>query len=217
MKFNFVFLGQSVLKYRVPLYVYNSLNKIYETTDLPRANKALAGKIAKEHSLYYQGDGEEKMKKHINLPTDIIMWFHNHFKHYLAFNNIKRYEGKLISVWINEMKEHEYNPVHVHQGQLFTGLSSVMILKLPKSYGTEYSSSEEPANGRLSILGSSSGHFAKIDFSPDVEVGDFFIFPYDVRHCVNPFNGPETRRTLAANFDVKHNPIENRGAHYVRQ
>ena len=51
MKFNFVFLGQSVLKYRVPLYVYNSLNKIYETTDLPRANKALAGKIAKEHSL----------------------------------------------------------------------------------------------------------------------------------------------------------------------
>ena len=23
----------------------------------------------------------------------------------------------LISIWINEMKEHEYNPVHIHQGK----------------------------------------------------------------------------------------------------
>jgi hypothetical protein len=38
------------------------------------------------------------------------------------------------------MKEHEYNPVHVHQGNLYTGLSSVMILKLPESFGVEYSS-----------------------------------------------------------------------------
>jgi hypothetical protein len=37
------------------------------------------------------------------------------------------------------MKAHEYNPVHVHQGNLFTGLSSVMILKLPNTYGVEYS------------------------------------------------------------------------------
>jgi len=44
-----------------------------------------------------------------------------------------------------------------------------------------------------------------------VEVGDFFIFPYDMRHCVYPFNGPETRRTLAANCDVQYNPIKNRG------
>ena len=29
--FNFVFLGQSVLKYQVPLDVYNTINHIYET------------------------------------------------------------------------------------------------------------------------------------------------------------------------------------------
>ena len=46
----------------------------------------------------------------------------------------------LNSVWVNQMFEHEYNPVHVHQGTLFTGLSSVMILKLPESFGVEYSS-----------------------------------------------------------------------------
>ena len=46
-----------------------------------------------------------------------------------------------------KMFEHEYNPVHVHQGTLFTGLSSVMVLKLPQSFGVEYSSPDAPQNG----------------------------------------------------------------------
>ena len=45
----------------------------------------------------------------------------------------------LNSIWVNEMKQHEYNPAHVHRGMLFTGLSSVMILKLPSTFGKEYS------------------------------------------------------------------------------
>jgi hypothetical protein len=87
-----------------------------------------------------------------------------------------------------------------------------MILKLPKSFGVEYSASEAPQNGRLQILGYSSGQFAKIDYQPDIKEGDFFIFPYDMRHCVYPFNGPGWRRTLAANMDVLYDPIKNRGA-----
>ena len=109
------------------------------------------------------------------------------------------------------MFEHEYNPVHVHQGTLFTGLSSVMILKLPESYGVEYSAADSPQNGRLQILGSSSGQFANVDYQPDVKERDFFIFPYDMRHCVYPFNGWGLSRTLAANMDVDYNPIKNTG------
>ena len=45
------------------------------------------------------------------------------------------------SIWVNEMKAGDYNPVHIHQGKIFTGLSSVMILKLPKDMGPELSSS----------------------------------------------------------------------------
>ena len=52
--FNFIFLGQSVLKYQVPLDVYNTINHIYETKypELKPANKQLVGKIEKEHSLF---------------------------------------------------------------------------------------------------------------------------------------------------------------------
>ena len=47
------------------------------------------------------------------------------FKHYLAFNKIREYDTHLNSIWVNEMKQHEYNPAHIHRGMLFTGLSSV--------------------------------------------------------------------------------------------
>ena len=211
--FNFVFLGQSVLKYQVPLDIYNTINDIYEKKypQLKPANKQLVGKIEKEHSLFYNGEDTNKMTRHNHLPADVLKWFDSKFNHYLQWNKIKEYEIHLNSVWVNNMFEHEYNPVHVHQGSLFTGLSSVMILKLPPSFGVEYSAKDAPQNGMLQILGSASGQFAHVDFQPDIKERSFFIFPYDVRHCVYPFNGPGMRRTLAANADVKYDPIKNRG------
>ena len=211
--FNFIFLGQSVLRYKVPVDVFDIINHIYETkySKLKPANKQLIGKIEKEHSLFYNGEDSSKMTRHNLLPQNVLQWFESKFKHYLNWNKVKKYNLHLNSIWVNTMFQHEYNPVHVHQGSLFTGLSSVMILKLPESYGVEYSAADAPQNGRLQILGSTSGMFANVDYQPDIKERDFYIFPYDMRHCVYPFNGPGYRRTLAANMDVEYNPIQNRG------
>ena len=213
INFKVVPLGQTVLRYEVPLDVYNIINHIYETNfqHLPQANKQLVGKIEKEHSLFFGGKNTDKMKKHNLLPDIVLGWFEKVFKHYLDWNKIKEYRMHLNSIWVNQMFQHEYNPVHVHQGELFTGLSSVMILKLPPSFGVEYSASEAPQNGRLQILGSASGQFAAIDYQPELKERDFYIFPYDMRHAVYPFNGPGMRRSLAANMDVEYDPIRNRG------
>jgi hypothetical protein len=213
-KFDFVFLGQSILRYEVPLDIFSTINNIYQNNfdTLDPANKQLVGKIENEHSLFYGGKDESKMKNHNKLTQDVIKYFMDMFRHYLNWNKIKEYDLHLNSIWVNQMKEHEYNPVHIHRGTLFTGLSSVMILSLPSTYGKEYSNDEVPQNGKLQILGSASGQFAKIDFQPSLKVRDFFIFPYDMRHCVYPFNSTnETRRTLAANCDVNFDPIKNRG------
>ena len=211
--FGFVFLGQSVLRYQVPVDIYNTINSVYESSyrKLPKANPQLVGKIEKEHSLFFDGPPNNKMHPHNLLPLDVRQWFVKKFKHYLDWNRVKGYRLHLNSVWINQMFEHEYNPVHVHQGGLFTGLSSVIILKIPESFGVEYSASEAPQNGRLQILGAASGQFSNIDYQPDMKERDFYVFPYDMRHCVYPFNGEGTRRTLAANMDVEYNPIQNRG------
>ena len=209
--FDFVFLGQSILKYQVPLEIFQSINSLYEENknDLNPANKQLVGKIESEHSLYYGGQDESKIKKHNRLPLVVKNYFIQSFHHYLQWNKIREYELHLNSIWVNEMKANEYNPVHIHRGMLFTGLSSVMILSLPSTYGKEYSNEEVPQNGKLQILGSASGQFAKIDYQPELKIRDFFIFPYDMRHCVYPFNSTnETRKTLAANCDVNFDPIK---------
>ena len=57
------------------------------------------------------------------------------------------------SIWINEMKAGDYNPVHIHQGKLcIRDLSSVMILKLPKDMGPEIARPDQPMNGQLQIM-----------------------------------------------------------------
>ena len=215
IKFDFVFLGQSVLKYQVPLDIFTTINQIYEQNynNLYPANKQLVGKIENEHSLFYNGKDESKMKNHNKLSLNVTDYFLTIFKHYLAFNKIREYDLHLNSIWVNEMKQHEYNPAHVHRGMLFTGLSSVMILKLPSTYGKEYSAEHVQQNGRLQKLGAANGQIAKIDYQPPMNIRDFYIFPYDMRHVVYPFNGTnDTRRTLAANCDVQFDPIKNRGA-----
>ena len=214
MNFEVINLGQTVVKYKVPLDIYITINQIYESkfNELLPANHQLVGKIKNEHSLFYNGQEGLKLKKHNYLPLTVLKWFEQCYLNYLDCNNIKGHKIHLTSIWVNTMFEHEYNPIHIHQGDLYTGLSSVMILKLPKSFGTEYSSPDNPQNGKLQILGSANGQFALIDYQPKIRERDFYVFPYDMRHCVYPFNGPDYRRTLAANCDVDYNPITNRGA-----
>ena len=89
--FKVVFLGQSVLRYKVPLDVYNIINNIYEKKypELFRANKQLVGKIEKEHSLFFNGEDNNKMTRHNHLPQDVLQWFELKFRHYLDWNKIK--------------------------------------------------------------------------------------------------------------------------------
>ena len=51
-KFDFVFLGQSILRYEVPLDIFSTINQLYEKNryTLNPANKQLVGKIENEHS-----------------------------------------------------------------------------------------------------------------------------------------------------------------------
>ena len=215
MNFESVFLGQSILKYQVPLEIFVGLNELYETKKkhLPNANKQLAGKIPDEVSLFFSGPSTEKMHVHSYVSEDVLKWFYSVFDHYLKWNKIQEYHMDINSIWVNEMKAGDYNPVHVHKGKLYTGLSSVMILKLPKDYGPELTQPDQPMNGRLQILGNASGQFVKADYSPQVKIGDFYIFPYDMKHVVYPFtNKKAKRRTLVCNVDVTYNSITSRTA-----
>ena len=215
MNFESIFLGQSIIKYQVPLEVFVGLNELYETQKkhLPNANKQLAGKIPDEVSLFFSGPTTEKMHTHNYVSEDILKWFYSIFDHYLNWNRTREYDKSINSIWVNEMKAGDYNPVHIHQGKIFTGLSSVMVLKLPKDMGPEIARPDLPMNGRLQILGNVAGQFVTSDYSPEMKIGDFYVFPYDMRHVVYPFtNKKAKRRTLVCNCDVEYNAIKSRTA-----
>ena len=208
-----IFLGQRINRYEVPLDIFRVINKIYESSvdTLPSAHQQLVGKIKKEHSLYNSID-TPRMKKHNSLPPYIVMWFESIFIHYLNVHDFPIRRTHLNSIWVNEMEPHEYNPIHIHQGTLFTGLSSVMMLKIPKDMGPEIARADNPSRGTLQLMGNCAGYFTKTDFSPSLKERSFYIFPYDMRHCVYPHNNPSVlRRTLAANMDVDYDPIK--GSH----
>lgn len=203
----FVFLGQSILCCKTPKPVLDEINSTYEKLikkkKLLSMENQLAGKIRNEHSLFWNSKDENIMKRHNFLSEITLNFFKEKTIHYLKCNRIKEYKYKINSIWINEMKAGEYNPVHNHRGDLLTGLSSVMLLKLPKNYGEEWAKKDLPFNGQLSFIGNNKGCFCKDGYQPtNLQVGDFFLFPYDIAHCVYPFKGKEKRRTLSANIDV---------------
>jgi len=215
VQFDPIFLGQSVIKYQVPLEIFVGLNDLYDTQKkhLPNANKQLAGKIPDEVSLFYAGPTNKKMHAHSYVSEDIMKWFYSIFDHYLKWNKTQEYRMDINSIWVNEMKAGDYNPVHIHQGKIYTGLSSVMILKLPKDMGPELARPDEPLNGQLQIMGNVAGQFVTSDYSPKMNIGDFYVFPYDIRHVVYPMtNKKAKRRTLVCNCDVEYNSIKSRTA-----
>ena len=84
LNFKFIWLGQTVLSYKVPLDIFNAINSIYETNfiNLPDAHKQLAGKISKENSLFYGVADTSKMHKHNLLPPYVLNCFEIIFKQY---------------------------------------------------------------------------------------------------------------------------------------
>ena len=203
-------LGQAIIKYDTPQHILDEINKVYDERkirDLPATNKFLAGKIKDEFTLYHN-EMNDSSKNFNNVSKKSLDWFQDQFQDYLGVVEKKSVTIRLSSIWVNEMYANEYNPIHTHSSKFSKiGLSSVMILKLPSNYGEEYARPDNPLNGRLQFVGNGGGQFAFTDFRPDVKVGDFYVFPYDMRHAVYPFNTTkEHRRTLAANVDVFYNP-----------
>ena len=209
--FQFVFLGQSVLRYKTPKIIVDEINLTYDKLitkkKFPHMETRLIGKIHHEYSLCWNSEDETKYKRHNFLSKNVLNFFKEKIVHYLKWNQIKEYQYKINAIWANEMKAGEYNPIHIHSGDTRVGLSSVMMLKAPKSYGKEWARKDKPTNGRLAILSNSTGQFCKTDYTPEnFKEGDFILFPYDLRHTVYPFTGKGKRRTLSLNADVTYNP-----------
>ncbi|NKJ45120.1 putative 2OG-Fe(II) oxygenase [Novosphingobium sp. SG720] len=127
-----------------------------------------------------------------------------HFTDYAATENLRdtRLQVAIKEGWINEMTAGDYNPAHCHQGCHF---SSVGFLALPADYNAEFAADKARQNtaGCLQFIDSRSALGAQNLFTIKPAIGDFYLWPSWMLHCVYPFRSAGTRRSVAINLALQ--------------
>ncbi len=119
----------------------------------------------------------------------------------------KRYALNIISAWFVRQFEHEYNPLHIHKG---CTLSCVGYLALPERIEEEWANEEKPfypSHGHLQFAHGTDTHYSVSNFMVRPRVGDFYVFPSYMFHCVYPFKTAGERRSFSMNLSVDEAPV----------
>ena len=195
MKAQTTMFGRMVKKYEMPLEAIEDINLRYEEEKekLDSFGPKLAGRLDSEKGFTHLL-GQTKIAKHIvDCMNDYIE----------TAEKVNLYKGskelEILSCWINDMKEGEYNPPHTHHDN--TGWSSVMFLKVPEFIND----AKDPHKFKDGFIGFiSSDGVGTVWMEP--KVGDFYIFEARHQHCVMPFKTKvkgEIRRSMSFNFIEK--------------
>ena len=109
------------------------------------------------------------------------------------------------TAWVNFMKKGESNPPHIHHN---CHLSSAILLDLPDEIKEEQKKWKGTGEGpaALSFFVANPQSFHTNSWAFKGEVGDFFIFPWNLTHSVSNFISDVTRVSLAANFKITDTP-----------
>ena len=197
VKIQVLTLGEIVVKFEMPEKFVNDINEVFDSKEETTVDWStqLAGKIKKE-----------KLVNHL-LDDNIKGTFQMCFQEYMQRCGsvlTKTHQLVLDNAWINDMYANEYNPAHFHASKnSLVGLSSVLFLKTPDTYGKEIINPNTPSNGHLEFIGGQQHSLAISQLRLSPKVGDFFIFPYTLVHTVYPFSGTDqVRRTLSYNCDI---------------
>ena len=124
--------------------------------------------------------------------------------------DIKNYNHgiQLVSGWFVRQFENEYNPLHIHTG---CRMSCVGYLALPEGIEKEWEEDykdHHPANGHIQFAYGNASGYNQTNFMIKPQVGDFYIFPAELFHCVYPFKTEGERRSFSVNFNFIEVPKE---------
>ena len=191
MKAQTTLFGKIVKRYDIPLDQIDDFNVTYEINkkNLNSFGHRLAGRLDSELEFTHLL-GETKMAKTIGQCI-------NDYVDTLEKLGIFEEEKKLhiLSCWINDMKEGEYNPPHTHHNR--TGFSTVLFLKVPELIN-DTKDPHKFQDGRLGFIGPNDTCTWM-----EPKVGHFYVFEASHQHCVMPFKTKvkgEIRRSMSFNF-----------------
>ena len=184
--------GRMVKRYDMPLEAIDDLNHKYEEhkKNLNSFGPRLAGRLDSELE-FTSLLGQTKIAKSIG---ECINDYVDTSEKLGIFDEEKKLH--ILSCWVNDMKEGEYNPPHTHHDA--TGWSTVLFLKVPEFIND----AKDPHKFKDGQLG-----FVSVDGTGSTwmepEVGHFYVFEAGHQHCVMPFKTKvkgEIRRSMSFNF-----------------
>ena len=107
---------------------------------------------------------------------------------------------QMKSAWLISQWPGEYNPIHIHTE---CSLSTVMNLKVPEFLPS--TKPERDDDGCIMFIGAGgqNSRLTRNIIKIKPKVGDFYIFPAHLQHCVYPFktDGDYERRSMSFNAD----------------
>ena len=129
------------------------------------------------------------------------------FKTDLSYEEVVKNVGSktsitVLSAWYVRSFAGDYNPIHTHTE---CELTCVGFLKTP-DFAKENRKKNSSSNGELQLLSNGGGearHFFENDsirFIP--KVGNWYLFPSNIRHLVYPFNCKGERRSFSINMNT---------------
>ena len=153
----------------------------------------LAGHLDTEN-LYEQKDIEWFTKKFTPYLTNYV----NSYNSFIEQKETKSDYLKISKLWINFMKAGDFNPPHIHSGEL----SFVIYLKVPFEIKLENDKSIVNDFGPGSVVfnyGETQDYvLSERAFMPNE--GDAFIFNSKLRHHVSPFKSNVERISVSGNI-----------------
>lgn len=187
--------GRVVKKYKLPLKGIKDLNNKYEEakSKLGSFGHRLAGRLHSELEFTHILQSTEVYETITKCMLD-------YFKNLTSFGMFTGPVNlEIVSCWINDMTEGEYNPPHTHHD--LTGWSTVLFLKVPEFIND----AKDPHKFKDGYIGFITVDGIGADWL-SLHVGDFYVFEAKHQHCVMPFKTKikgEIRRSMSFNFTIK--------------
>ena len=199
--------GPTIAKTTIPESLVKELNSYVDETlsnekksqDLDYG-KMLAGNVKQEFLLD---------KEFVALSGWELFLKENVEKWIFESTSNKIQEFNIVDTWIVRQFENEYNPLHSHGGHI----SGVGYLKLPEDYGkTVQSSKNKNFNGNLQLVHGTRNFLSPIALNIKPKIGDFYLFPNYLMHCVYPFKNKDAeRRSISFNATIDNNIYNSHG------
>jgi len=191
ISYNCFYWGPILYKTKITAEILQNIKKICKKNPKKSHVKNLAGDIKHEYLI------NEKILNKLLQP-----YIESFREAYLNWYGNPINPVFVNRCWVNYMKPGDYNPVHTHTGCDFSG---VIYLDIPSKLQKEISEYQgnHDGPGAIYFLYGETNSYCITNISSKPVAGDIYIFPYGLKHAVNPHKSNCERVSIGVNFAVK--------------